>query len=96
MTVGLSHGEVDFTPVEHGPQPEMLFAPTEVERRMAEWGGQEYDRRTTQALFDFVADSERWLQVETSWGPDAVAETWRAVHAGEVPPDVGRITGYRG
>jgi hypothetical protein len=96
MTVGLTHGEVDFTPVEHGPQPEMFFAPTEVERRLAEWGADDYDRRTSQALFEFVADSERWLRVETSWGTSAVAETWRAVQAGEVPPDVGRITGHHG
>ncbi len=94
MTVGLSHGEVDFSPVEHGPQPEMLFAPSEVERRVAQWGAEEYGRRTTAALFDFVADSERWLRVETSWGRDGVAGTWRAVQAGEVPPDVGRITGH--
>jgi hypothetical protein len=94
MAVGLSHGEMSFTPVEHGPQPQMFFAPDEVERRMVEWGADDYDRRTTQALFDFVADSERWLRVDTSWGPDAVTETWRAVQAGEVPPDVGRITGY--
>jgi hypothetical protein len=94
MTVGLSHGEVDFAPVEHGPQPQMFFAPTEVDRRMAEWGTDDYDRRTTEALFDFVADSKRWLRVETVWGAEAVAETWRAVQAGEVPPDVGRITGH--
>jgi hypothetical protein len=94
MTVGLSHGQVDFSPVEHGPQPEMFFAPTEVERRMREWGADDYDRRTTEALFDFVADSERWLRVEAAWGADGVAETWRAVQAGEVPPDVGRITGH--
>ena len=94
MTVGLSHGGFDVTPVEHGPQPEMLFAPSEIARRMAEWGAEEYDRRTTRALFDFVADSDRWLRVEASWGPDAVAETWRAVQSGDVAPDVGRITGH--
>ena len=66
-----------------------------IPRRMAEWGADEYDRRTTAALFDFVADSERWLRVETSWGPEAVAETWHAVQAGAVAPNVGRITGHR-
>jgi hypothetical protein len=96
MRVGLSHGAPDFSPVEHGPEPEMFFAPTEVDRRMAEWGADEYDRRTTEALFDFVADSERWLTVETSWGPEALQETWRAVRAGAVPPNVGRITGHLG
>jgi hypothetical protein len=96
MTVGLSHGEVDFTPVERGPQPEMFFAPSDIERRMAEWGADEYNRRTTEALFDFVADSERWLRVKASWGPSAVTATWREVQAGRVPPEVGCITGYHG
>lgn len=91
MLVGMSHHDSTQAPIESGPAPEWFFAPTEVTRRLDEWGRAEYERRTADALRSFVDGSRAWLEVEVGRGPDAGEETWRAVYEGEVAPNVGRI-----
>lgn len=91
MIIGKSHHDSPFAQVEVGPSPELFFAPTEIGRRIEEWGAAEYQRRCTEALEDFVAGSHRWLTVERSSGPAAAASTWSDVFDGQVAPSVGRI-----
>jgi hypothetical protein len=91
MIIGKSHHDSPFAQVEVGPTPELFFAPTEVSRRIEEWGADEYQRRGAEALTDFVAGSHRWLAAERSSGPAAAASTWSHVFDGQVPPSVGRI-----
>jgi hypothetical protein len=91
MIIGKSHHDSPFADVAVGPTPELFFAPTEVSRRIAEWGPHEYQRRCDRALEDFVDGSHRWLAVERSNGPTAAAATWSEVFEGRVAPSVGRI-----
>ena len=56
-----------------------------------EWGGEEYQRRCSSALEEFVAGSQGWLTVERSTGAAAAAQSWDDVFAGAVPPQIGRI-----
>ncbi|MGZ4708087.1 MAG: DUF2855 family protein, partial [Acidimicrobiales bacterium] len=66
MIIGKSHHDSPMAQISVGPPPELFFAPTEVSRRVEEWGPEEYQRRCSEALEAFVAGSERWLTVERS------------------------------
>lgn len=91
MAVGMSHHDAPPTEVTSGPPRQMFFAPTEVTRRLKEWGGPEYAERTTSALHEFVEQSKSWMSIERTQLPEGAKETWHAVRDGEVPPSTGRI-----
>ena len=91
MIIGKSHHDSPMAQVSVGPTPELFFAPTEVSRRLEEWGPEEYQRRCSAALEEFVAGSGSWLTVERSAGAPAAASAWTDVFAGAIPPSVGRI-----
>ena len=93
MTVGRSHH--DAAPADDqqmiGPEPQLFFAPSEVGRRLEQWGRVEYGRRCADALGEFVAGSGEWLEVEHRSGADATQAAWLDVHGGDVAPDVGLV-----
>ncbi len=91
MIIGKSHHDAPAAEITAGPAPSFFFAPSEVGRRQEQWGREEFRRRSTDALRAFVDESERWLTVERSNGPEAAAATYRAVFDGVVPPSIGRI-----
>ena len=92
MAVGRSHHEAPpGTGAMPGPKPAFFFAPTQVKKRVQEWGLPGYQARIAGAVKDFVAWSRGWLQVRHSRGAAAAAATWREVHAGRVAPDVGHV-----
>ena len=65
--------------------------PTEVARRIEQWGADEYARRTTDALFDFVEGSRDWMSIDTALGAEAGQQAWARVRDGAVAPSVGCI-----
>ena len=91
MIIGKSHHDALPVEISIGPTPQFFFAPTEVSRRRADWGVDEYERRCTNALEAFVAGSERWLTVERTTGSAAAEQTWHDVFDGRVAPAIGRI-----
>lgn len=91
MIVGMSHHDTEPVEVTAGPTPSFFFAPTEVSRRLEQWGRADYQRRTADALRDFVRGSERWLSVERSSGPEPAQATYQDVFDGSVPPSTGRV-----
>ncbi len=97
MTVGRSHH--DAPPVEAaddlpGPAPQMFFAPTEVTRRLNDWGRDDYGRRTADALETFVEGSRVWMTVERRNSSSGVESAWADVHDGAVPPNVGLVASF--
>lgn len=91
MALGRSHHDAAPAQVIGGPKQQMFFAPTEVSRRLEEWGRTAYAERATTALLSFVDGSIGWMAAEQSHGPDAGAATWAEVRSGSVPPSIGRI-----
>jgi hypothetical protein len=91
MVVGNSHHDSGLATVSGGPQPQMFFAPTEVSRRVEEWGKVSYESRLTAAIGEFVAGSRSWLTIERSVGAEAADAAYHDVYDGRVPPSVGRI-----
>ena len=96
MTVGRSHHDAPPADTSDmpGPAPQLFFAPTEVGRRMEEWGREEYGRRCAEALDEFVEGSRSWLTVEHRIGAEAVQQAWADVHDGNVTPDVGIVATF--
>jgi hypothetical protein len=91
MAIGLSHHESQRAAALPGPKPAFFFAPTQVKKRVQDWGPRGYQERIGSALGRFVGWSRGWLRVERSSGPAAAAAVWREVHAGRVPPDAGHV-----
>jgi len=92
MAIGRSHH--DSPPRAEGlpgPRPAFFFAPTQVKKRVQDWGPLGYQERIAAALHRFVDASHAWLKVTRSSGPDAAAAAWRAVHDAKVAPDVGHV-----
>jgi hypothetical protein len=79
-----------------GPAPVFFFAPSEVERRVAAWGAQDYQRRTVEAMNEFIDGSRSWMTVEYRTGRDGPASAWASIHGGDVAPSVGIIASFRG
>ena len=92
MVIGKSHADApDHPPPDKGPRRQMFFAPTQVQKRMQDWGHAGYQSRTAEALRRFVEGSARWLEVERMTGADAIQQTWLDTLDGKVPPTHGRI-----
>jgi hypothetical protein len=92
MAIGRSHHEAPARAGElPGPRPEFFFAPTQVRKRIQDWGLSSYQERIAVAVKQFVDWSGEWLKVRHSLGPSTATATWREVHAGRVAPDVGHI-----
>ena len=91
MIVGKSHHDAPPVEITAGPTPSFFFAPSEVSRRLEQWGRAEYQRRSVDALRDFVRGSERWLAIGRSSGPEAAQATYHEVFDGSVPPTIGRV-----
>jgi hypothetical protein len=92
MAIGRSHHESPPAAKQMpGPRPAFFFAPTQVKKRVQDWGPRDYQQRIATALHEFVDSSRAWLTVTRVNGPEAAEATWRVVYDGHVPPDVGYI-----
>jgi hypothetical protein len=74
-----------------GAAPALFFAPDQVKKRNADWGGSGYEERMAAASRRTVAWADGWLQVERSLGPEAVEATYLAMVAGSSSPSVGHV-----
>jgi hypothetical protein len=92
MAIGRSHHEAPARAKDlPGPKPAFFFAPTQVKKRVQEWGPRGYQERVASAVKQFADWSRGWLRVQHSSGAAGAAATWSEVHAGRVAPDVGHI-----
>jgi hypothetical protein len=91
MVIGNSHHDAPMATIATDPQPQFFFAPTEVGRRLKEWGRDGYRRRSAEALDAFVTGSETWLTVDRATGPAAARSAWHDAFTNQIPPHTGRI-----
>ena len=73
-----------------GPAPAFFFAPDRVRQRIADWGGEELQRRAFEGLRGFVAGNP-WLTLKQHVGPEALQALYADVVAGRMTPDEGHI-----
>lgn len=90
--VGATHWDrVGPTGTLPGPAPSFFFAPTQVARRVRDWGSRGFDERVEGAWGRFVASAGRWLTIVEHSGPDAVVAAYLDVLDGRVAPDQGYV-----
>ncbi|MFK8024633.1 MAG: DUF2855 family protein [Ilumatobacter sp.] len=93
MTVGRSHHDAEPSSSAEmaGPTPQLFFAPSEVQRRIEQWGREDYAQRCAEAIATFTEASHAWLQVENRTGASGASSAWADVYAGSVAPDTGVV-----
>jgi NADPH:quinone reductase-like Zn-dependent oxidoreductase len=74
-----------------GPKPEFFFAPGQIQKRAADWGPAELQRRLAEAWAGFRSFSEGWLQVRRSHGREAVERVYDDTLAGRSEPRHGQV-----
>ncbi|ALG10750.1 DUF2855 family protein [Kibdelosporangium phytohabitans] len=92
VLAGFTHPSESFAPPQlDGPEPQLYFTPAVEQQIMAEVGTDEYRARYRAAEQEFLAGTKSWLVVRNGSGPDAIAESFRTVLAGELSPSVGAV-----
>ncbi len=78
-----------------GPRATLFFAPAQIKKRTAEWGGPEFGRRMVAVWHAFVAKVTKpdapWLRATHHDGAAAVEAAYAAVLAGKSDPRTGHI-----
>lgn len=97
MMIGRSHHDAVATVAPGalpGAAPQFFFAPTALDRLVADWGAAEYRRRTTEATHEFIDASRSWMTIDERRGPDGPVSAWASIYAGDVAPSVGVIASF--
>jgi NADPH:quinone reductase-like Zn-dependent oxidoreductase len=74
-----------------GPKPEFFFAPGQIQKRGADWGPAELQRRLARAWSGFRRFSEGWLQVQRGTGREAVERVYADTLSGRTEPQHGHV-----
>jgi hypothetical protein len=91
MIIGKSHHDAPMAEIAGPVQPQFFFAPTEVTRRVEQWGRDGYQQRCAEAVESFVGASHDWLTVRRTAGPAAARSAWDEAFDGLVRPDTGLV-----
>eukprot|EP00121_Abeoforma_whisleri_P005544 Awhi_evm1s5027 len=70
---------------------EMFFAPTEIVRRLKEWGPELYEEKAKQVFNNFMEGSKKWLSIEKSFGAQEAQDKWLTLVDNQVSPQEGII-----
>lgn len=92
MVVGGTHWDQPPDPSGEplpGPRPAFFFAPTQIAKRVAEWGQEEMDARLGAAWTEYATWCDSWIRFERCVGPDAVTEAYRSLLEARTDPRVG-------
>jgi hypothetical protein len=74
-----------------GPVPEFFFAPSQVEKRVSEWGADVLQGNLAKAWTGFMEFVDTWLSVEVHLGQQDTERVYQNVLAGRVDPRAGYI-----
>ncbi len=77
-----------------GAKPAFFFAPTQLQKRVADWGYPGLEERVTEAIRDFIATTRPWLKITHGQGPQAIEAVYRQTLEGKTPPELGQMLSY--
>lgn len=90
--VGVTHWEAPPEQAElPGPKPAMFFAPSQIQKRAADWGPGGFEQRVGAAWTEFLGSSSNWFEVRREQGPEAVATRWLEAVENRLPPTCGQL-----
>jgi len=92
IQVGVTHWE-RMAPAADlpGPTPVFFFAPDRVKKRMADWGGPEFQRRLGEAMDRFLRSAAAWLRIVEGKGPAALESVYQSMLEGRTDPAEGHV-----
>ncbi len=91
-SVGITH--FDDTPRATdlpGAQPEFFFAPSQMQKRAADWGPEGLNERIGDSWTNFREASRAWLEVRRGYGRDALEHAYHETLAGRTLPSQGHV-----
>jgi hypothetical protein len=95
--VGLTHWEqLGDTAGLPGAKPTFFFAPSQIEKRRADWGPAGFQARLLAAWRDFLDGTRGWLRGVHQRGPAAVERAYLDTVEGRVAPDTGLVLSLDG
>lgn len=74
-----------------GPRPAFFFAPTQIAKRVEEWGQETMDARLGEAWDEYAAWCDSWIEFREFAGPDAVTAAYLELLEAGADPRVGYI-----
>ncbi|MEO1060733.1 MAG: DUF2855 family protein [Actinomycetota bacterium] len=87
-TVGITHWEDrSGTGAMPGPEPQLFFAPAQIEKRTKDWGPGGVDERFGVDWSSFLAEVDDWITVTEVRGPEAARAAYLEMLDGKTPPD---------
>jgi hypothetical protein len=85
--VGITHWEQQSPTLDlPGPTPEMFFAPSQIEKRTAEWGPGGLQERFATAWAGLLDEAGDWVRLVDVVGFPALDDTYGALVEGTTPP----------
>ncbi len=96
MVVGDTHWEAEGNDGGQlvGPRPELLFAPSQIAKRRAEWGRDGFEERVERSWHAFTTFSDGWLRVSHVAGAEGIRETFLKVLEGQVEPTEAHVCSF--
>ena len=89
-TVGGGGGEMP------GPKPEMFFAPSQIQKRLKEWGRETYEQKMAVAWSEFLRAANGWIEVDSQTGEEALGRVYQAFIKGSADPARGYVMSLAG
>jgi len=91
--VGATHWEEagPLAPDLPGPAPQLFFAPSQVDKRRADWGPGGFEERFAGEWSAFLSSVDGWLELTVAAGPDEVDAVYHAVLEGRSRPEQGHV-----
>ncbi len=74
-----------------GPPQSMFFAPTQIEKRHADWGAGVVEAKLAEQWGPFIRKVSDWVSIEHASGPDGVTDVYVETLEGTTSPDVARM-----
>ena len=90
--VGITHWEEQgATQGLPGAEPQFFFAPSQVEKRRADWGAGGFQQRVQDSWREFLTGTDGWLEIVQGRGPEDVERVYLATVEGRANPRQGHI-----
>jgi hypothetical protein len=91
---GTHHGNLAFGAEFPGPVPTLFFAPSQVEKRIADWGAAGLQQKMAAGWMKFLPKVKGWITVDRRSGREAIAGVFADTLDGKADPKRGYILSF--
>jgi hypothetical protein len=91
---GTHHDKLAFGVEFPGPVPTLFFAPSQVEKRIADWGAAGLQQKMAEGWTKFLPSVKGWITVDRQQGRDAIAKVYADTLDGKADPKRGYILSF--